>query len=182
MVEFEKNMKLVYKIVTSEYKNRQDKEDICQSGFIGLWKACMYYNDCHGNTFSTFAVKCIRNEINLYLRHERKNKSICFTDIEAANENKDTKPLENYGAVTPDFTELKFYIITRNLSISDKTILRMIFEGYSQPEIARMYKVSKSAMSKRIIRIRNQIIGGNNENKKNTKQKKDNSTDVGLCF
>lgn len=43
-------------------------EDLMQDGLIALWKACVAYDESRSNAFSTFAVFCIRNGINMALR------------------------------------------------------------------------------------------------------------------
>lgn len=59
----EKNIRLVYFVVSKEYPTYLRDEDIIQSGMLGLCKAAKYW-DKRRSKFSTYATKCIRNEIN----------------------------------------------------------------------------------------------------------------------
>lgn len=59
---FNANIKLVYSI-TKRYKHLQ-VEDVEQCGFIGLVNAINKFNPESGFKFSTYATKCITNEIN----------------------------------------------------------------------------------------------------------------------
>lgn len=43
-------------------------EDMMQSARLGLWKACMRFDESKGYEFATFAVPVIRNEIYMYIR------------------------------------------------------------------------------------------------------------------
>ena len=59
----EDNMKLVYSIISKEYPTYLHDEDIVQSGMLGLCKAADNWDESKAK-FSTYAWKCIRNEIN----------------------------------------------------------------------------------------------------------------------
>ena len=59
----EDNMNLVYAIVSKEYPTYLHDEDIIQSGMLGLCKAADKWDE-RKSKFSTYAWKCIRNEIN----------------------------------------------------------------------------------------------------------------------
>ena len=59
----EENMNLVYSIVSKEYPTYLHDEDIIQSGMLGLCKAADKWDE-RKSKFSTYAWKCIRNEIN----------------------------------------------------------------------------------------------------------------------
>lgn len=59
----EDNMNLVYYIVSHQYPTFIRDEDVIQSGMEGLCKAANSYNPEKG-LFSTYAGRCIRNEIN----------------------------------------------------------------------------------------------------------------------
>lgn len=56
-------MNLVYAIVSKEYPTYLHDEDIIQSGMLGLCKAAENWDE-RKSKFSTYAWKCIRNEIN----------------------------------------------------------------------------------------------------------------------
>lgn len=73
MVDFEKNTPLVYYIYDKYYKNeKRYKEDIIQCGMLGLWKACKRFSERNNCRFSTFASICIRNEMGMFMRKQRK--------------------------------------------------------------------------------------------------------------
>jgi RNA polymerase sporulation-specific sigma factor len=59
----EENMNLVYSIVSKEYPTYIHDEDIIQSGMLGLCKAAENWDE-RKSKFSTYAWRCIRNEIN----------------------------------------------------------------------------------------------------------------------
>ena len=57
------NLRLVYHIVHEHYPTFKNDEDIVQCGMVGLCKAANTW-DANKGVFSTYACKCIRNEIN----------------------------------------------------------------------------------------------------------------------
>ena len=68
---FEKNIKIAYKIANRYRINYlSEYEDIKQIALLALWKAVLTFNNT--NAFSTYAYVVISNEINLYLRRNKK--------------------------------------------------------------------------------------------------------------
>lgn len=59
----EDNLNLVYSVVSKEYPTYLRDDDIIQSGMLGLCKAAERWDESKSK-FSTYAWKCIRNEIN----------------------------------------------------------------------------------------------------------------------
>lgn len=59
----EENMGLVYSIINKEYPTYIHDDDLIQSGMVGLCKAAQYWDETKSK-FSTYAWRCIRNEIN----------------------------------------------------------------------------------------------------------------------
>lgn len=72
------NMRLVVHVV-KRYQGVADNDEIISIGSMGLLKAIHSYNVDRGTQFSTYAAKCIENEILMYLRwskHDRQNVSL----------------------------------------------------------------------------------------------------------
>jgi RNA polymerase sigma factor (sigma-70 family) len=64
---------LVASIVKKLLSSREDYDDYMQIGRIGLLKAIRAYADDKGVQFSTFAYRCIRNEILSYIKRQQKD-------------------------------------------------------------------------------------------------------------
>jgi len=45
-------------------------DDLIGAARLGLWKACLSFDPSLGTRFSTFAIRCIANEVKLFLRQE----------------------------------------------------------------------------------------------------------------
>lgn len=66
------NMRLVVH-VTKRYSGSVDQEELISIGSAGLLKAVKTYRVEKGTQFSTYAAKCIDNEILMFLRSNKKN-------------------------------------------------------------------------------------------------------------
>lgn len=62
------NMNLVHYIVHKHFPQYTANQDIIQNGYVGLIKAVDSFDESTGNTFSTYAARCIFNEILMDLR------------------------------------------------------------------------------------------------------------------
>ena len=61
------NMTLVHYLINRYYPTFKGNEDVVQTGMVGLCKAAMYWNSGK-STFTTYASKCILNEIKNYFK------------------------------------------------------------------------------------------------------------------
>ena len=66
------NMRLVAHIVKKYYSNYSDGEDIISIGTIGLIKGINTFDSEKGTSLSTYASRCIENEIFMHFRFKKK--------------------------------------------------------------------------------------------------------------
>lgn len=71
----EHNLRLVFFVSNKFKKNSSEKEDLTSVGTIGLIKAVNNFNPTKKIKLSTFAAKCIENEILMYLRKAKKHEN-----------------------------------------------------------------------------------------------------------
>lgn len=72
------NIRLVF-YVARKFENLScDMEDLVQCGCIGLIKAVNGFDCDKGYQFATFAVRCIENEILMFLRRDRKHRGVAY--------------------------------------------------------------------------------------------------------
>ncbi len=71
-----RNLRLVAHIMKKYHINESDYDDIMSIGTIGLIKAVDSYNAKNGTRFSTYAARCIENEILMYFRSQKKNANL----------------------------------------------------------------------------------------------------------
>lgn len=70
--------------------DRAKFEDYYQIGAIGLWKAINAFNEEKGYEFSTFATKCIKNELLQTIREESKQIQCISLDTPIGDEGTNT--------------------------------------------------------------------------------------------
>ena len=67
------NLRLVAHVAKKYYAQPGDQEDLISIGTIGLMKAVETFDSTRKARFSTYASRCIENELRMYFRRERKN-------------------------------------------------------------------------------------------------------------
>ncbi|MDD3452881.1 MAG: RNA polymerase sporulation sigma factor SigK [Bacilli bacterium] len=68
----EHNLRLVAHIVKKYEHNKEDIDDLISIGTIGLIKGVDSYSYKHGTKLTTYAARCIENEILMYFRNSKK--------------------------------------------------------------------------------------------------------------
>jgi RNA polymerase sporulation-specific sigma factor len=69
----ERNLRLVVHIVKKYYASSVDQEDLISIGTIGLIKGINSFNPVKNTKLSTYAARCIENEILMHFRAAKKN-------------------------------------------------------------------------------------------------------------
>lgn len=153
----EKNMKLAYMLANRYYKlygGKIEFEEIRSVSLLGLVKAANSFNESKGLAFSTFAFPCIKNEILIYLRMNKKHittslyskidDDFILADILCSNDNTEEKMLNNLEInllykYIDKLSELEKNIVIM-YALQGKTMTEIGQNlGYSQPQISRIY-------------------------------------------
>ena len=80
------NLRLVAHIV-KKYGQTEEADDLISVGSLGLIKALNTYKLNHGTQFSTYAARCIENEILMLIRANKKHKNtVSIEDVLGADE------------------------------------------------------------------------------------------------
>lgn len=85
------NINLIHIIIKKNYPHvKQDSyeyEDMFSNGLYGMYKAAINFKIDRGCEFSTFATKCILNQINMSYRYSKKHKNLIslYTSIQNLN-------------------------------------------------------------------------------------------------
>ena len=159
MIDFEENMPLVVDTYNKHFtKLYKYKEDLIQSGNLGLWKDCLKYNENKGYKFSTFAVKCIKNEMAMFLRKELKHWYYC-TDYVIEN---DLGEKINILDTLSDETQVQFMEENCNINnaidkLKHSEIVKEHLKGYCQYEIAKKQGVTHQRISKIIKEAKQEL-------------------------
>ena len=152
------NLKLVYYQCNRKFSSLPlEKEDIISIGILGLIKAVDNYDKEKGYTFSTYALKCVDNEILQVVRKNRCLTSVSLTDIiyedlSYADIISDSVNIEEEYL----YNEIIFNVkdIVNKLNQRDRYIYELYFTSLlSQKEIAKKINLSQAYISRRINKI-----------------------------
>ena len=136
----------------------QDYEDMVSMGTIGLIKAAITYDSSQNVTFSTYATRCISNEILMYFRNNKKHRNdvSIYTTIGYGDKDKELTLLDTFVDPKSNFEEkiiqdeeyIKMIKIILNcLQGRQRIILLYQVAGFTQIEIAKKMNISRSYVS-----------------------------------
>lgn len=128
----EDNLKLVRYIINKEFPRYRGDEDMFQIGSWGLCKAAMGWDESKG-TFSTFAYRCVRNEINLEIRNRCKQVPTISLDT-PIEENLTLEDMLGGGDDT-DATEVSVDAFKKVLTSEELVIFNLKASGHKIKEI-----------------------------------------------
>ena len=157
------NLRLVAHIV-KKYVGTSEADDLISVGTIGLIKAINTYEYNKGTQLSTYAARCIENEILMLLRVNKKHKNILSLE-ESLGQDKDGNDIELADIIPSDeedilttvennvITQKILAIIKNKLSKREAEIIKLRYglggnKSYTQREVAQMLNISRSYISR----------------------------------
>ena len=149
----EDNMGLVYHLVSKEYPTYLHDEDIIQWGMLGLCKAAEKWDESRSK-FSTFAMFCIRSEIQMEFRRRSKHNGIFSLDYEYAGEDGEPTTLADRVIGDEDVPYFDLSIDLSRLKEKERKIAELLLTGMTQVDIANKLGVSKVSVCRTVRKIR----------------------------
>ncbi len=159
----EHNLRLVAHIIKKYYTNDSDHDDLVSIGTIGLIKAINTYNPEKCIKLSSYASRCIENEILMYFRNARKSSQDMSLD-DSIDTDKDGNPLSLIDILATNDNieenlELKINLSKLNrymneaLDSRSKEIIQLRFglngqNPLTQREVAQKLGISRSYISR----------------------------------
>ena len=152
----EDNMNLVYSIA-HKYNRPNLFDDLVQEGCIGLMYALERFDSNAGIKFSTYAYHYIVGYMNMFLRKNFiikphiVNKEYVVPTVCELTENICSE--EDYDNIDTVCVNRIFEVITD----TQKFIVVLLAQGYSQEEIARITGTTQGQISKQLQQVRNNV-------------------------
>lgn len=159
----EHNLRLVAHIIKKYYSNLNDQDDLVSIGTIGLIKAINTFNPDKGIRLSSYAARCIENEILMSFRNNKKN-SLDVSMNDPIDNDSDgntltlTDVLASEDSIIDDIdTKIKAeklkHLINNVLSPREKIIIQLRYglnnhKPLTQREVASMLNISRSYVSR----------------------------------
>ncbi len=156
------NLRLVAHVVKKYYNNANPMEDLISIGTIGMIKAVNTFDYEKGARFSTYAARCIDNEILMQFRNDKKECST-ISIYDTIEHDKDGNSLTLYDIVADDFDlELtydgkqeikKVYSLLSKLEERERKIIILRYGLYgkkplTQQQVANILNISRSFISR----------------------------------
>lgn len=178
----EHNLRLVAHIVKKYDHQKEDMDDLLSIGTIGLIKGIDSYSPKAGTRITTYAAKCIENEIRMYFRGNKKNnKNVSLNEsIGFDKDGNEITLLDMLKTPTPDYALdihnkeslnllKKYYnvLTTREKEIINKRYGLDNNDEITQKEIASEMGISRSYVSRIEKRALTKMLKEFIKNKKN---------------
>ena len=169
----EHNLRLVAHIAKKYSSNEQDMEDLISIGTIGLIKAINSFSSEKNFKISTYASRCIENEVLMHLRATKKIKSEVSmnTIIGTDKDGNDMELLETLNANTKDAIDAIYNkvvadqvidYINNELPKREKYIMELRYglnglNPKTQQQIANELGISRSYVSRIETKVQNKL-------------------------
>jgi len=159
----ERNLRLVAHIVKKFDNTGEDTDDLISIGTIGLIKAINNYNLEKGTRLSTYAARCIENEILMHLRYIKKMRAevSLYEPVGVDKEGNEINFIDILGTDSEVVSEIVENLFERKILIEkvkklnnrEKIVLEMRFgltdgSRKTQREIAKKLGISRSYVSR----------------------------------
>lgn len=160
----ERNLRLVAHVVKKYQGLEEDLDDLISIGTIGLIKAVTTFDTAKSNRLSTYAARCIDNELLMMLRVRKKyaRDISLYEPIGTDKEGNEINLLDIIEGPTEDIVEnysvrqdiqKALHLVTDSLTPKEYEVIRLRFglfgeKEYTQREIAKRLKISRSYVSR----------------------------------
>lgn len=162
-VLIEHNLRLVAHIVKKFENYKDEKDDLISIGAFGLIKAIDSYNFNTNTKLSTYASRCIENEILMYIRNTKKHKEVTSL-YSSIGEDKDGNEIRLYDIIEDKNPSITSTLIAEEQKAKLRNALKVLDEreldiisrrfGFNnkpietQKEIAKSMGISRSYVSR----------------------------------
>ena len=159
----EHNLRLVAHIVKKFEKKNIDSDDLISIGTIGLIKGIDSYNNSKSTKITTYAARCIENEILMFFRSNKKNlNNVSLNDsIGYDKDGNEINLIDDLKDNSPDMNDIihtkdNISLLNKYLNLLNKREKEIIIKRYglcgsneyTQKEIAKQLKISRSYVSR----------------------------------
>jgi len=178
----EHNLRLVAHIVKKFENKNNDTDDLISIGTIGLIKGIDSYNNTKSTRITTYAARCIENEILMHFRSNKKNgNNVSLNDSigydKDGNEINLIEVIKDNSADISEsvHTKLNIDLLNKYLKLLNEREKEIIIKRYglqlqkerTQKEIAKELGISRSYVSRiekrSLMKILKEFLKSNNE-------------------
>lgn len=182
---FEKYKTMVNIIARKYFLIGAEQEDLCQEGMVGLYKACLTYDEKKSSSFKTFAYTCVKSQILTAIKSANRKKNLILTNalsfdskngidfVTGQNIDEDRKIMYLPNFQESPETELidkesyaeTIQKIKESLSVFEFQILELYLDGFKCGQIAGITNNSYKTIDNALYRIKRKLQFLNYKNK-----------------
>ena len=159
----EHNLRLVAHIVKKYENQKEDVDDLISIGTIGLIKGIDTFSNKNGTRLTTYAARCIENEILMFYRSNKKNsKNISINEsVGFDKDGNEISFLDILKTPDPDYVndidlQDKIKLLHKYINVLTAREKEIIIKRYglfnekelTQKEIAKQFNISRSYVSR----------------------------------
>lgn len=149
----EENMNLVYFLINKHYPTFIYDEDLIQTGMVGLCKAAETWNE-DKSEFSTFAGKCILNEICTEFSRRCKHHETLSLDYKVKQADGEEADIGEIIAGSEDVDFVDYERFYRELKPWEKKVVEYRQLGLTNKEIGKKLGCSANNVSQKVRELR----------------------------
>lgn len=155
---FHENQGFAKHILNTHFPQSIWDEDLLQEAYIGLWKACLTFEEGKGK-FSTYAGVCIQNAILMEFRRRSSRPPTVSWETPIPGQDgltlgdtlEDPKP-----CIDPNLYDLERFL--QRLNERDRRLVALRLEGFTQKQIAAMVGYRQSYVSRLMSAIEKKYL------------------------
>lgn len=178
----EHNLRLVAHIVKKYDNNKVDLDDLISIGTIGLIKGIDSFSNENGAKLTTYAARCVENEILMHFRSDKKNQNnISINEMVGFDKDgNEISFLDILKTPDPDYVsdidlKDKIQLLYKYINVLSKREKEIVIKRYglyntkdqTQKEIAKEFNISRSYVSRiekrALTKILREFIRNNKE-------------------
>lgn len=162
---------IIYKCVHFPIPHDLDKQDLYQEALIGLMNAVKHHDPRFGVLFSSFASKCIENEVRSYLRkHRSQNRQMLNQAVSLdmhVSEDEQLTLLDTISSSSKEFDPVfkadiawvkdQIPSIQEQLSETEWKVFQKYHLGYTYREIGKQFDLTEKDVDNTIQKIKKKI-------------------------
>lgn len=152
----EENHKLIYDIIYKHNWELEETYDLCA---IGLCRAAMTYDNTKGVKFSSYAYKCMHNEvIGQFRKSQAQKRNVLLQSLDANIVDTEVCTLHDIVSNGLSAEDELVLLNINGLNKKELKAVKLASDGYNTTEIGRIMNISQSYASRLLIKAQNKLL------------------------
>lgn len=149
----EENMNLVYFTINKYFPKYSNDEDMIQCGMVGLCEAAESWDESK-SLFSTYATRCIYNDITAELRRRRKHPFPSLSLDYEYSTSDGAVPMSEFLQGDEDVQFVDIQGVIERLSPREQDVFGLLRNGLNQTEIGEIYGLTSNRINQIVRKIK----------------------------